>query len=80
MVLKCGQFTINLQAIFRISITKSELVCRHDRTTTRTREFPGLEARTEKVCANAKADNIGIYSIPVINGNWTLAEELRDQV
>jgi len=56
------------------------LVCRHDRTTTRTREFPGLEARTEKVCANAKADNIGIYSIPVINDNWTMAEELRDQV
>ncbi len=31
-----------------------------------------IDARTEKVCANAKADNIKIYTIRVINGNATL--------
>jgi Flp pilus assembly protein TadG len=31
-----------------------------------------IDARTEKVCANAKADNIKIYTIRVINGNASL--------
>jgi len=31
-----------------------------------------IDARTEKVCTNAKADNIKIYTIRVIDGNATL--------
>ena len=31
-----------------------------------------IDARTEKVCTNAKADNIKIYTIRVINGNASL--------
>jgi hypothetical protein len=31
-----------------------------------------IDARTEKVCANAKADNIKLYTVRVINGNATL--------
>jgi hypothetical protein len=31
-----------------------------------------IDARTEKVCANAKADNIKLYTIRVIQGNATL--------
>jgi Flp pilus assembly protein TadG len=31
-----------------------------------------IDARTDKVCTNAKADNIKIYTIRVINGNQTL--------
>jgi Mg-chelatase subunit ChlD len=31
-----------------------------------------IDARTEKVCANAKADNIKVYTVRVINGNATL--------
>jgi len=42
VVAKYGQFTVNLQAIFRISLTKSELPCRHDRTTTTNQGFSRL--------------------------------------
>jgi uncharacterized protein YegL len=31
-----------------------------------------IDARTQKVCDNAKADNIKIYTVRVINGNGTL--------
>jgi Mg-chelatase subunit ChlD len=31
-----------------------------------------IDARTEKVCANAKADNIKVYTVRVIAGNATL--------
>ena len=31
-----------------------------------------IDARTEKVCANAKAANVKIYTIRVIDGNQTL--------
>ena len=31
-----------------------------------------IDARTDKVCTNAKADNIKVYTIRVINGNATL--------
>ena len=31
-----------------------------------------IDARTEKACTNAKADNIRIYTVRVINGNATL--------
>jgi von Willebrand factor type A domain len=31
-----------------------------------------IDARTEKVCTNAKADNIKIYTVRVIDGNQTL--------
>jgi Flp pilus assembly protein TadG len=31
-----------------------------------------IDTRTEKVCANAKADNIKVYTVRVINGNATL--------
>jgi Flp pilus assembly protein TadG len=31
-----------------------------------------IDARTEKVCANAKADNVKIYTVRVIEGNQTL--------
>jgi Flp pilus assembly protein TadG len=31
-----------------------------------------IDSRTEKVCANAKADNIKVYTVRVINGNATL--------
>jgi Flp pilus assembly protein TadG len=31
-----------------------------------------IDARTERVCTNAKADNIKIYTVRVINGNQTL--------
>jgi len=31
-----------------------------------------IDSRTEKVCANAKADNVKVYTVRVINGNATL--------
>ena len=31
-----------------------------------------IDSRTEKICANAKADNIKIYTVRVINGNASL--------
>jgi Flp pilus assembly protein TadG len=31
-----------------------------------------IDSRTEKVCTNAKADNIKVYTVRVINGNATL--------
>jgi Flp pilus assembly protein TadG len=31
-----------------------------------------IDSRTEKVCANAKADNVKVYTVRVVNGNATL--------
>jgi hypothetical protein len=31
-----------------------------------------IDSRTEKVCANAKAENVKVYTVRVINGNATL--------
>jgi hypothetical protein len=31
-----------------------------------------IDSRTEKVCTNAKADNIKVYTVRVIDGNATL--------
>jgi hypothetical protein len=39
-----------------------------------TNSTSSIDSRTEKVCANAKADNIKIYTVRVINGD---AELLR---
>src|SRR5262249_35116688 len=41
-----GQFTVNLQASFRTPRPKSELLCRHDRTTTTNQGF----SRAGKTC------------------------------
>ena len=38
-----------------------------------------IDARTEKACTNAKAANIKLYTVRVINGNADAAQELRDQ-
>ena len=56
--------------------------CSTDGTTRRTagaRPNPSIDARTQKVCDNAKADNIKLYTVRVIDGNATLLQELRHQ-
>jgi hypothetical protein len=33
-----------------------------------------IDARTQRVCDNAKADNIKVYTVRVINGNASLLQ------